>query len=280
MTADKAAMRLERAEVPDPTFDAVAEAETPDAASPAFAEAEVRGTASAAVTEDDLALFVGKNADRYLDKFRKFQSGRRDAFAVTWHWPAFLFPFWWMLYRKMYLWAVASVFLVFIPFVGLITRFVFGISGNYLYYQHARKKVQEMKAGPGTDEDRAAAITRAGDVNRVLLVIAPIAIVVMVAVLAAIAIPQFAMYRQKAFDTLAKREVQDACARGTGLFSARPELAQLEPEDLLNAGLMRSPEIEMMLLDGRRDSFSLSAKHFKGGTTYYTDRACVLREKR
>ncbi len=27
----------------------------------------------------------------------------------------------------------------------------------------------------------------------------------------------------------------------------------IEPDDLLNAGLMRTPEVEIMLLDGRRE---------------------------
>ena len=46
----------------------------------------------------------------YLQTFRRFTgqtgpSGLR--FALTWHWPAFLFdPFLWFLYRKMYLYAL------------------------------------------------------------------------------------------------------------------------------------------------------------------------------
>ncbi len=53
------------------------------------------------VKEEDFALFVGKNAEKYLGKFRKFTQNGEDIFAATWHWPAFFFSFWWTLYRKL-----------------------------------------------------------------------------------------------------------------------------------------------------------------------------------
>ena len=57
------------------------------------------------VTEEEFAAFIRGKAQQYLLKFRKFSVGGNDRFAATWHWPAFLVGFWWLLYRKMYLWA-------------------------------------------------------------------------------------------------------------------------------------------------------------------------------
>ncbi len=48
------------------------------------------------ISEDFLA-FIGENAPKYVQKFRKFRIGGADNFAVTWHWPAFLAGGWWML---------------------------------------------------------------------------------------------------------------------------------------------------------------------------------------
>ncbi|OGW41988.1 MAG: hypothetical protein A2010_02655 [Nitrospirae bacterium GWD2_57_9] len=247
-------------------------ASTPDSAA---------GTAPAADSnEEELALFVGKNSDKYLHKFRSFNRNGADSFALTWHWPAFLVGFWWLLYRKLYLWAVLDLVLGFIPYLGIIMMFVFGLTGNYLYYSHARKKLQEINAAPGSDTIRTASIARAGGVNNVAVVLAPILVIFIAGILAAIAIPQFSSYRLKAWNMKAKQEIQDACTRGATLFNSRPEKMEVNPDDLLYAGLVRSPEVEMMLLDGRRESFSISAKHIKGRTTYYTDPACALREER
>ena len=53
------------------------------------------------VTDEELALFVGPNAERYLSKFRKFRAQGADRFALTWNWPAFLFMPFWMIYRRL-----------------------------------------------------------------------------------------------------------------------------------------------------------------------------------
>ncbi len=67
----------------------------------------------AVLNEEDFIAFVGSNAPKYLEKFKKFRIGGVDNFVATWHWPAFLAGFWWMLYRKLYLWALVS-------FIGML----------------------------------------------------------------------------------------------------------------------------------------------------------------
>lgn len=246
-----------------------------DAASPGSGSAS--GTT---VTEEELALFVGKNADKYLPKFRKFNEGGKTSFSATWNWPAFLFTFWWLIYRKMYLWAILILLTAWIPCAGLLLMIGFGMSANYLYYNHARKKLLALRTAAASEADRGAAIGRAGGVNNVAIVIVPLVIVAMLGILAAIAIPQFGVYRQKASDLQAKRELQEACSIGLKLFEENPGKREIEPDEFLYAGLVRTPEVEMTLLDGRKGSLRISAKHAKGIMWYGTDPKCFLTEER
>jgi len=184
-----------------------------------------------------------------------------------------------MIYRKMYRWAALVLLLGCVPYVGLLMMIAFGMSGYYLYYRHAKQRVLELKARPGTDVEKAAALARAGGVNNVAVVLVPLVIVALAGILAAIAIPQFAAYRQKAFEEKAKQEVLQACSAGEAFFAGHPERTQVEPEDLLAGGLVHTAEVEMLLLDGRKEHFSISARHAKGKKTYYTDARCDLREE-
>lgn len=101
--------------------------------------------------------FIGQNADRYLEQFRKFTGGSEPRFALTWHWPAFLFdPFLWFLYRKMYLYAavyaigpVLSAYFTGDLTVGVVWRVMAGASANYIYYWHVQEHVTAIKEKAG-----------------------------------------------------------------------------------------------------------------------------------
>ncbi|MEK6525723.1 MAG: DUF2628 domain-containing protein [Nitrospirota bacterium] len=112
-------------------------------------------TASLPLDEAQLwRVFIGPNADRYLEQFGKFSAGATPRFALTWHWPAFLFdPFLWFLYRKMYLSAlvyavgpVLSAYLTGDVTVGIVWRIVAGVSANYLYYWHVKEHLAQIRA--------------------------------------------------------------------------------------------------------------------------------------
>ncbi len=151
------------------------------------------------IEEEDFALFVGKNAEKYLCKFRRFTRNGEDTFVATWHWPAFFFSFLWALYRKLYGWALVVLFLGCVPYVGLLVMIAFGISANYIYYKHAKKKLIEVKSLTPSEAERAAAVARAGGVN-IALVLAAIVAMVILGILTAAAIPQYVSYRQRSFD--------------------------------------------------------------------------------
>jgi hypothetical protein len=98
--------------------------------------------------------FIGPNAERYVEQFRKFASNGSPHFALTWNWPAFLFdPFLWFLYRKMYLYAavyavgpVVSAYATGDFTVGIVWRIMAGVSANYIYYWHVKEHVATIRA--------------------------------------------------------------------------------------------------------------------------------------
>ena len=85
-------------------------------------------------------------SEHYLKVFQRFTSQAGPQFALSWHWPAFLFdPFLWFLYRKMYMYAlvyaigpVISAFITGDFTVGVVWRVIAGASANYLYYWHLK----------------------------------------------------------------------------------------------------------------------------------------------
>jgi hypothetical protein len=117
------------------------------------------------IVEDEFGNFIGKHADYYLRKFRNFSRRGTNSFAVTWNWSAFFLGFIWMLYRKMYLWALAAFFIAFTPVALPLTMIGWGIVGNYLYYLHARKKIVEYKSRQGATPSTLS-LAELGGVNR------------------------------------------------------------------------------------------------------------------
>ncbi len=118
----------------------------------------------------DLAAFIGPRADRYLDTFKQFEKSDRIQFAPTWHWPAALVGFWWLLYRKLYLWAVAAAVVAFIPLANLVAMVGFGLGANYLYFRHAQKKVGALRMAL-PEANLVITLRQIGGVNRWVMVL-------------------------------------------------------------------------------------------------------------
>jgi hypothetical protein len=121
--------------------------------------------------EEDFRVYLGPRAERYLLKFKQFASNGEEGFAFTWHWPAFFFGFWWMLYRKLYVWALVDLALWLVPHLALPARFIWGAVANYLYYLQTKRKVNDFRnrsvpALPGVT------LARRGGVNRWVWVLA------------------------------------------------------------------------------------------------------------
>jgi len=132
--------------------------------------------------EQNLVAFIGPNVHKYLPKFRKFNVAGIDDFQATWHWPAFLASFCWFLYRKMYLWAVLNFISMCIPYVNFILWFVWTIAANYLYYKHAKKRIQEIRSVRPTG-DITSVLSQIGGVNQWLWTVGIIFSIIAVIVL-------------------------------------------------------------------------------------------------
>ena len=117
------------------------------------------------VAEDDFIAFIGNNAGYYTHEFKKFDSAGIDAFSLTWNWPAFWGGFGWLLYRKMYMWAIIAFALMLMPYLGLAAWIALGAVANYLYYQHAKSKILEIKALHQSGEI-SAVLSQTGGVHR------------------------------------------------------------------------------------------------------------------
>lgn len=96
-----------------------------------------------------LAQFVGNNVDDYLPKFDKFQQDGPPHFVFTWHWPAFFVPFFWAIYRKLWLWSVVIfISTIFWP----LTNILWGAVANYIYYRHSLQKIKTIRKRYSSDE--------------------------------------------------------------------------------------------------------------------------------
>ncbi len=131
-------------------------------------------------TGDDelLSTFVGpNNAHYYAAAFNKFAAGSN----VKWNWPAFFVTFPWLLYRKMWLYALAYV--IGIPVaLGIIfstgglgegARLLYFIIAwvlapmfcTRLYYAQARSKIGNIKLRTSSVEEQRLEVARAGSTS-------------------------------------------------------------------------------------------------------------------
>jgi hypothetical protein len=140
-------------------------------------ELAVTGASTAIPSRSDADLwreFIGPNADRYLEQFKKFGPPHAPRFALTWHWPAFLYvSFLWFLYRKMYLYAavyaigpVVSTYLTGDMTSGIVWSVVAGATANYVYYWHCREQIAAIKQQAWNDSvQQHAALKEEGGVQ-------------------------------------------------------------------------------------------------------------------
>lgn len=128
-----------------------------------------------AISDEDLAAFFGNKAEYYLTEKEILE---RSGSLISWNWPAFLFNFLWMYYRKM--WAqgtltafisiILSASIVFNWGVGIV-MLVVGMYGNGIYVTHARKKVVEISLAGENPDRRPESLAKAGGTTWIPVVI-------------------------------------------------------------------------------------------------------------
>jgi len=226
-------------------------------------------TPSSAITDEEYSSFIGKNASYYLMKFKSFGAGGFDSFKATWHWPAFFFTFPWLIYRKLYLWALLVFILGCIPFVGIIVMIVFGMSANYIYYKHTKKKIAEIKyLHPTSDTQRHVEYARAGGVNAVALWIIGIFLLLFFFLLAAIAIPQFIQYKKRGYVSTLNTDCKNAYTASVAHWVDNPDDTYITLEELESAGLSKTAgvTVETYNLNGTSGSITCSGPDAWGVT--------------
>jgi hypothetical protein len=116
----------------------------------------------------DLTIFVGKNADYYERKFYPILDGSSGA---SWNWPAFLFTWIWLAYRKMYITSVCYLVIVFaaewlfqppVSMVAAIGSAICGVVGNHIYYLTSTWSVARIRAANVDSSMRSSELARRG----------------------------------------------------------------------------------------------------------------------
>ena len=92
-------------------------------------------------------------------------------------------------------------------------------------------------------------------------------VVAIIAILAAIAIPQFTSYRIRGYNTAARADVKNAYTAAQAYFSDWPT-ATVTVANLQGAGYTQSTGVTLTVADGLMSTLSLTSVHGSGNTTY------------
>lgn len=218
-------------------------------------KSQVKAEGSASADEYYKAIIGPKNQDYYLRHFSRFDNDGKT--STTWHWPAFLVTFYWLLYRKMWLNALIYFFL---PYLVLILLGIVGavagdesgvlagigyllyaaaifillpMQANAFYYKQCKKMISAVRATSQDTQRQLGELSgRGGTSSIVIILILIFTFVAVIGILAAIAIPAYHDYTVKA------RMVQaESIGRAaTGIVGDFYSQHQTIPENLQEAG--------------------------------------------
>lgn len=234
-------------------------------------KSQAKADGSASMDEFYKAVIGPKNQDYYLRHFSRFDNDGKA--SATWHWPAFLVTFYWLLYRKMWLNALIYFFL---PYLVLI---LFGIVGavagdasgmlvgmgyllyaaaifillpmqaNALYYKQCKKMISAVRATSQDTQRQLGELSGKGGTSSIVIILILITFVAVIGILAAIAIPAYQDYTVKA------RMVQaESIGRAaTGVVGDFYNLHQTIPQNLQEAGFASTlpPSVKEISIDGQ-----------------------------
>jgi len=126
-----------------------------------------------------------KRQDFYLAYFQR--AHQRGYAAISWNWPVFFFGFFWFLYRKLYLWALAVFFFPSFALIAsgiiedlapglgqpVMMTLIFGFHliylpmyANGIYWRWARREIERARAeNPGQHAAQLEHLEAAGGCN-------------------------------------------------------------------------------------------------------------------
>ncbi|MEW6665435.1 MAG: DUF2628 domain-containing protein [Thermodesulfobacteriota bacterium] len=221
------------------------------------------------ITEEEFNLYVGRNSQKYVSKFSKFESEGGDRFALTWNWAAFCFSFYWLLYRRLYLMAAIAIAAILVPGLLLLVMPLCGMTGNYIYYRHAKKNIIRIRKSTDSHitSDIAKVLSKASGVNywAVLVVI----LIGVVGYFGSIAIPRIAANRINSYNFQARSYLENACKAQQALYLDNNRFTS-SLEELLTPryGLSAKENVELEIILASKDVFIMSARHSSGDKKY------------
>jgi len=213
------------------------------------------------ISDKEFIAFIGIKADKYLAKFERFRGGGNDKFLTTWNWAAFLANFWWALYRKLYFWALIMFILDFIPIVNFIFALIFGMSANYIYYRHAKRKILKLRGDERETDEGLDNLRKEGGVNGWVPVTAVIVAGVSISgIIVAVSIPQYYEH----YNSIARSALRDAVTAQELYYLDHKTYAH-STKDLLVSGWLTLPEgVGMEVITASKQSYVLLSYHKKG----------------
>lgn len=159
-----------------------------------------------ATQEESYRAAVGpKKADYYVPRFLKFD--QPGASRVSWNWPAFFLSFWWLLYRRMYGYALTYFFVVLATgasplvisqnalslVVSLAAYIVIPMFANALYHRHVKRVIaRKTRTIPAADQ-LLSELQRGPHTTHAAWIAVPAA-VIGIGVFASVAIPAYQDY--------------------------------------------------------------------------------------
>jgi Tfp pilus assembly protein PilE len=164
-----------------------------------------------------VAAFIGTRWESHYSKaWQKFGSPAGLRPGTSWNWPAGLFSFYWLLYRRQYLYAVAyfvgSGILNLVPFgffAWLASIVLMGMYGDRIILDQAYKAADKALKLHGPGEQARADAAAAGGTSWLFLLVLIIPFVLIIGILAAIAIPKFAQVKQRAYESVMRSDLRN-----------------------------------------------------------------------
>ncbi len=190
-------------------------AETPPAVAPHPVDLDL-----APFDAEAWAAVIGPRHTAYY--LTRFEEQFRTAKPARWHWPAFFITTYWLLYRKLWGWtalyyvvpSIAAMILSFVlallfPHNGTVQAAMWigywvllfvvpPLVANPLYYKRCKRILEREAAGVSRERWLARVETKGGTSNLAVILVVLFAIVAVLGVFAAIAIPAYHDYTRRA----------------------------------------------------------------------------------
>lgn len=100
-------------------------------------------------------------------------------------------------------------------------------------------------------------------------------VITIIGILAAIAVPNFIAYRQKAYDAQAEAFIRNACTEAQNYFLEFSN-DTISYDALVERGISIPPGIDFHIEDPSRENLTMTARHANGDRIFISDNECNI----